>query len=179
MTARARIDSKRRFVNLAVAPGTSICDTSDQALAYFQHGGKPFTTAVMRKFAEAVAITIRPLLVDGVLSARSCACTLMHLWSAAKAAGNPVHRDFKQAALLYIYGPLVTRGLIHITAKEKVTAIPEDISAFVNMIFTPILPPVCNHAGVHPRVAPACALHLPSGRLLVSYQRAGDALAVC
>ncbi|KAK7712267.1 hypothetical protein SLS63_012445 [Diaporthe eres] len=136
-TARAREDAKKKFLALAIDPAVSICETPDQALAYFTPNGPPFTVEVMRKFAEAIAISSRPLLVDGVLSARSCAHTLITLWSASKAARNPVHPDVKEATLHYIYGPLVTKGLIHTMAKEKATAIPEDLSAFIKVLFSP------------------------------------------
>lgn len=136
-TARAREDAKKKFLALAIDPAVSICETPDQALAYFTPNGPPFTVEVMRKFAEAIAISSRPLLVDGLLSARSCAHTLITLWSASKAARNPVHPDVKEATLHYIYGPLVTKGLIHTMAKEKATAIPEDLSAFIKVLFSP------------------------------------------
>lgn len=136
-TARARHDAKNKFVTVAADPEVRICETSEQALAYFTPNGPPFTTEIMRKFAEAFAICSRPLLVEGVLSARSCADTLIRLWSASKEAGNRVHRDVKHATLNYVYGPLVSRGLVHTQEKEKATAVPEDLSAFMKMLFGP------------------------------------------
>lgn len=104
-------------------PNVGICETRDQALAYFSSGGPPLTTAVLRKFAEALAISSRPVLKKDALSACSCAHTLLSLWAASKAAGKPVPRDVKEDTLSYVYGPLVTKGLIH-TVQEITDAAP-------------------------------------------------------
>lgn len=137
ITARARENAKQKFLTLAIEPAVNICETPEQALMYFTRGGPPFTTSVLRKFAEAVAISSNSILVEGAMAARSCDSTLIYLWTAAKAAGNPVHRDVKEATLAYIHGPLITRGLIHTITREKVTPIPEDLTTFIRMMFDP------------------------------------------
>lgn len=137
VTARARQYAKEKFLMLAVEPDVNICETREDALTYFTRGGPPFTTAVLRKFAEAVAICGRPTLLEGAMSARSCASTLMHIWAIAKVSGNPIHRDAKEASLHYIFGPLVTEGLVHTTARSKVTPVPDDLTDFMKVLFSP------------------------------------------
>lgn len=72
-----------------------------------------------------------------MLSARSCADTLIHLWSAAKAAGNPVPFDVKQELMVYVFGPLVERGLLHTMSRKKFLAVGNDLSTFLKVLFTP------------------------------------------
>lgn len=118
-------------------PNVGICETRDQALAYFSSGGPPLTTAVLRKFAEGLAISSRPILRKEALSACSCTRILLSLWAASNAAGKPVPREIKEATLSYVYGPLVTKGLIHTEGRKKFIAVDDDLSNFLKMLFSP------------------------------------------
>lgn len=117
---------KQEFITLATDPTVELCETPEEALPYSTPDRQPSTTTVLRS-------SPRPTQHQVILS------TLVYLSTAAnmRAAGHPVHREFKEATLQSIYGPLVTKGLIHTTARKKVTPIPEDISAFPKVMFTP------------------------------------------
>lgn len=124
--ARAREPPKQEFITLATDPTVELCETPEEALPYSTPDRQPSTTTVLRS-------SPRPTQHQVILS------TLVYLSTAAnmRAAGHPVHREFKEATLQSIYGPLVTKGLIHTTARKKVTPIQEDISAFPKVMFTP------------------------------------------
>lgn len=135
LTLNAREDVKLRFIQLAVHPRIGICQTSEEAQAYFTRGGPPFTTEILRKFAHATAVSSDGYIQDRI-SAKSCEKTLVRLWAAAKAAGNPIQLEVKEAALFYVYGPLVTEGLVHTESKTKVTATPDDLTSFIKVLFS-------------------------------------------
>lgn len=86
---------------------------------------------------ESAAICSQGFIIEDVPSARSCKAQVIYLFGAAMAAGNPVERAVQDNVLLWIDGPMVTKGLTHEIAREKPTPIPEDITAFLRNLFDP------------------------------------------
>lgn len=136
VTLNAREDVKQRFVQLAADSNIGMCQNPEEALSYFSRGGPPFTTAFLRKVAHGIALSSSGH-IKAKMSARSLEKIFTRLWGLAKVVGNPVHRDAKEATVVYIYGPLIIQGVTHTTARSKMTPVPEDLTAFIKAMFTP------------------------------------------
>lgn len=136
MGRKARERAKKAFITTAVDPLVGICDTPEEAEAYFRPGGTRFNNEVLRKYLEVTAISRRGNIRD-TLSLCSLRKIMTDLFGAAKGAGNPIEGDLKQLALHWMEGSLLPRGLIHKEAREKRTPIPEDITTFLAHLFHP------------------------------------------
>lgn len=134
LTRQGRKDAKRAFINFASDPAVGICNTPEEAEAYFRRGGKPFTNKMLRQFVEASALITEGRILD-VPAARSISKQVSYLFGAANSAGNPVERDIKKDTFLWINGPLLTKGLIHRTERDKQNALPQDITSFIRKLF--------------------------------------------
>lgn len=136
MGRRDRELAKKSFITTAVDPLVGICDTLEEAEAYFRPDGTRFTNKVLRKYLEVTAISRSGNIQDN-LSLRSLRRIMVNLFGAAKGAGNPIERDLKELALLWMESSLLPRGLIHRNEREKRTPIPEDITTFLAHLFHP------------------------------------------
>lgn len=136
MGRKARERAKKSFIRTAVDPLVGICNTTEEAEAYFKPGGTRFTNEVLRKYLEVTAIS-RTGTIQDTLSLTTLRKITTDLFGAAQGAGNPIERDLKELALLWMESSLLPRGLIHRVAREKQTPIPEDITTFLAHLFHP------------------------------------------
>lgn len=138
LTREGRRNAKEAFITTISDPSIGICDTPEEADAYFQPGDtrRPFTTHLLRQFLEASAISRTGTIADdGTMSARSLTRLMINLYGAAKQAGNPVERDVQRDTLVWLEGPLLERGLTHKKTREKHTPLPQDITSFLQNLF--------------------------------------------
>ncbi|KAG6354360.1 hypothetical protein INS49_004377 [Diaporthe citri] len=134
LTRQARVNSRNAFVDTAIDPAVGICQTRDEAEAFFRPGGTRFTCKILRIFLEASALS-RDGRIDEVVAARTLRSLVANLFEAAKVAGNDIDRDVKNDTMLFIEGSLIPRGLAHTTARVKPTPIPRDITTFLKNLF--------------------------------------------
>lgn len=125
---------KDAFIEFMTDPLTGVGHTRTEAEAYFEPGGTPFTTAIVRKFLEVSAISRTGVLEDA-LSTRSILSLLTLLCAAAKYAGNPIDLNIRKDAQAWVEGSLVSRGLAHTRKNEKVTAMPQDVTSLLRKLF--------------------------------------------
>lgn len=134
LVRQARTNSKNAFIDLATDPNVGICSTVDEANAYFQPGGKPFTGKILRMFMEAYAIS-RSGTIEDIPSICTARGLILNLFGAAKAVGNSVERDIKTSTMMWLEHELPKRGLVHKNAREKPTPVPQDITTFLKYLF--------------------------------------------
>lgn len=134
ITRRRRADARAAFVETAIDPNVGICDTREEAQAFFQRGGRRFTCKILRMFLEASAIS-RTGRIEDVLSVRTLRHLMVDLFQAAEVAGNEIERDIKNDTLLFIEGSLLPRNLAHTKMKDKPSPIPRDITTFMLNLF--------------------------------------------
>lgn len=136
-TERSQRHAKAAFIEVAPDPNVGICATSAEAEAFFTTGGIKFTSAVLRKFLEASAVSRSGYIEEERPSKRTIINLAMHLFGSAARSGNPIDREVQRNALLWVEGPLVTKGLVHNKSNVKLTPIPEDITTFLRHLFQP------------------------------------------
>lgn len=139
LTREHRRHAKEAFITTISDPSVGICDTPEEAEAYFLQGkgAKPFTTYLLRQFLEASAVSRTGTIADdGTMSARSLTRLMINVYGAAKQAGNPVERDVQRDTLVWLEGPLLERGLAHKKEREKHTPLPQDITSFLESLFS-------------------------------------------
>lgn len=134
LSREARESARKSFLDFAPDPTVGICNTREEAEAYFKKGGTPFTNKVLRQFVEAAALSSTGLILDAP-SVRSIQKLALYLFGAAKVAGNPVERNVKSDTMLWIEGPMITNGVTHNTARDKPSPLPQDITSFLRGLF--------------------------------------------
>lgn len=134
LTRQAYENAKQAFITTASNPAVGICNSREEAEAYFQKHGTPFTNKVLRKFIETYAISHTGLIQEE-LSTRTIRSLAIYLFTAAKVAGNPVERDLQEATMTWLQGPMLSRGLVHRTEREKDVPLPQDITTFLGCLF--------------------------------------------